>query len=107
MTEQSWSFIDKSAWPQGPWHDEPDKVQWIDPVTNLDCLIVRNNSGALCGYVGVSEGHSLFEKEYGVAAVQVHGGLTFASFCQGRKAGNEHGICHVPAPGRPERVWWL
>ena len=57
-------FTDKSGWEQGAWQDEPDKVQWIDEETGLDCLIVRNPGGALCGYVGVAEGHSLFEVSY-------------------------------------------
>src|SRR5437868_4216905 len=33
----------------GPWWDEPDKVQWIDPATDLDCLAVRGPFGAWCG----------------------------------------------------------
>lgn len=119
METREESFIDKSGWGGGPWHGEPDKIQWTDEATGLPCLIVRNGGGALCGYVGVAEGHPFFGVEYnGCAgkscgesycdhapdhAVEVHGGLTFSGFCQE----GEHGICHVPAPGEPERVWWL
>jgi len=72
---------DKSAWGGGPWDDEPDKVQWIDKETDLDCLIVRNRGGALCGYVGVPPSHPWFEKGYDDVDVSVHGGLTFSDTC--------------------------
>lgn len=90
----------------GPWADEPDKVQWIDPETGLDCLIVRNPMGALCGYVGVPPGHPWHGADYDDVDVDVHGGLTFASSCH-EDAPKDMGVCHVPAPGRPADVWWL
>lgn len=35
-----------------------------------------------------------------------HGGITFTDFC--REVVEEgRGICHVPAPGRPDKVWWF
>lgn len=109
-TEQTWRFTDKSKWPSGPWDSEPDKVQWVDEKTGLDCLIVRNHLGALCGYVGVPEGHPLFAKDDSAIDhdLRVHGGLTFSSFCQEAHGEESHArICHVPLPGRPDRVWWL
>lgn len=96
--------LDKSGWEPGPWMDEPDKVQWVDPATGLDCLIVRQNrSGHLCGYVGVPEGHALFGADFtDVDGAEAHGGLSFSDKC------NEDGrICHIPFPGRPEHVWWF
>lgn len=36
--------------------------------TGLPCLIVRNRFGALCGYVGVAEGHPLFGLSYSEVA---------------------------------------
>ena len=85
-----------------PWKNEPDKLHWVDEATDLDCLIVRNDLGALCGYVGITKGNQYFEKEYNEVPVDVHGGLTYSAFC------NEGGkICHVPLPGRSHRVWWL
>lgn len=78
------------------------KKHWIDPATDMDCLIVENGMGFLCGYVAVTEGHPAFQKDYNDVDVNVHGGLTYADFCQ------ENGkICHVPLPGRPHKVWWL
>lgn len=107
----------------GPWDDEPDKVQWVDAATDLDCLAVRNHFGAWCGYVGVPPGHPFHGKHYDEClidcgeeygcwvhrpndAVEVHGGLTFASGCD-EDAAEGHGICHVPLPGREPEVWWL
>lgn len=188
---QEWSHVDKSAWGPGAWQNEPDKVQWVDAATGLDCLIVRNNGGALCGYVGVPEAHPLHGISYnedtealgaaldarkerpvgenpgmGVLLVmlggevkrspdivfEVHGGLTFSDHCHDAtperfakwremmensrgeaakypvgdaaqrlaKAGHlvddyegwcrlmeSTAICHIPAEGRPGKVWWF
>lgn len=100
--------LDKTTWAPGPWHDEPDKIQWVDETTGLDCLIVRNHHGALCGYVGVPPGHPahgrLFDDIDGT--LEVHRGLSYSDRCQ-EDAQESRGICHVPAPGRPADVWWL
>jgi hypothetical protein len=112
----------------GPWMAEPDKVQWIDPTTDMDCLAVRNSMGAWCGYVGVAPGHPFHGVSYDQCrqpdghtddestwcyehtpngAVEVHGGLTFAAFCHESDKGEGYGICHTPFPGREPEVWWL
>ena len=95
--------MDKSSFGDGPWQSEPDKEQWVDPKTGLSCILRRNNSGALCGYVGVPEGHPWYMKGYPNIDAVVHGGLTFAGRCQK----GEHAICHVVEPGEPDNVWWL
>lgn len=89
----------------GPWTDEPDKVQWVDSDTDLDCLIVRNRWGSLCGYVGVPAGHSLYEVPYQRIDVDVHGGLTFSDKCADSDDGT--GICHIPFEGRTHDIHWL
>lgn len=144
--------IDKAAWGRGPWDTEPDKAQWVDAATGLDCLIVRNRMGTLCGYVGVPETHPWFKTSYNDVDVDVHGGLTFSDQCQDMshvvfekwsarlaKARQEMirlpagdsarmvatqghldgdyaqwlaymettAICHVPAPGADDHVWWF
>ncbi len=92
--------------PRGEWDNEPDKIQWLDEETGLDCLMHRNHSGTWCGYVGIAESHPLFGKDYDSVDVEVHGGLTYADVCQ--QTGDEaHGICHVPIEGRPEKMWWF
>ena len=100
---------EKQDWPDGPWQNEPDKLQWTDQQTGLPCLIKRNRMGALCGYVGVSEGHPWFGKDYDYDMEpypDVHGGITYGDLCED-DAPEAIGICHVPAPGEPDRVWWL
>lgn len=103
-----------------PWTGEPDKVQWIDPATGLDCLIVRNQFGALCGYVGVPPGHRFYGIGYNTcpqecgkddcehspeSVLRVHGGITFSNVCD--PAEGDDTICHVPTPGRPDAVYWF
>jgi hypothetical protein len=92
--------IDKSGWGPGPWQNEPDRVEFKH--AGLDCLIVRvATHGALCGYVAVPPDHPWYEKPYDeINGVDVHGGLTYADHCHGN-------VCHVPAPGEPDNVWWL
>lgn len=108
MSMQTWKFDKFDTLPPGPWRDEPDKAQWVDEATDLDCLIVRNHMGAWCGYVGLPPGHPLHGKGYDEAdpnyELDVHGGLTYAAPCQEDRA---EGICHVPSPGRPGDVWWF
>jgi len=118
MQAREWRTVDKSEWDRGEWDDEPDKMQWQDEATGLPCLIVRNPSGALCGYVGVAEGHPCFGINYDDAKpvtpidddesdyIDVHGGLTFADFCADTGDESKH-VCHVPDPGEPKHVWWL
>lgn len=124
MERVEYRTIDKSSWGIGPWQDEPDKMQWQDEETGLPCLIVRGPVGALCGYVGVAEGHPWHGHEYSKplrpaeagedewmvdspeSRIRVHGGLTFSAFC--RESDDESkGICHRPAPGEPDHVWWF
>lgn len=123
METLEWTTIDKSTWmPGGKWHREPDKAQWQDDETGLPCLIVRGPSGALCGYVGVSEGHPFFGVEYDNCEHDAlytkeedgwerryplaHGGLTFSDFCHPKEDPSK-GICHTVEEGENDRVWWL
>lgn len=117
--------IDKSGWGPGPWMNEPDKIHWIDPDTDLDVLMVRHQeAGHWCGYVGVTEGHPFFGRNYSECSatppcgdtycqhsseslMSVHGGITYSRFCNDEAENPASAICHVPFPGRPDRVWWL
>jgi hypothetical protein len=109
MSERVWrGAVDRTGWDAGPWDDEPDKVQWIDEATGLDCLAVRNRHGSWCGYVGVPVGHRLHGVRYQDLDFEpeVHGGLTFSDKCM-EGAPEGAGVCHVPEPGRPADIWWL
>lgn len=106
MEHKTWTTIDKTTWGDGPWMREPDKDQWTDDATGLPCLIKRSPvSGALCGYVGVPEGHPWHGKDFMDVDADVHGGLTYAGLCQDGPEAET--ICHVPAPGEPEPLYWL
>lgn len=106
METKEYRTADKSTWGDGPWQDEPDKMQFPDPVTGLPCLIVRNPYGALCGYVGVTEGHPFYKKGGYDFNLSVHGGITFTAMCSPGDD-EEHGICHLPGEGESDHVWWL
>lgn len=97
---------DKSRLPPGPWQDEPDKVQWQDEETGLPCLVVRGPMGALCGYVGVPNGHPWHGRQFDEIEANVHGGLTYSSSCM-KEMPEDVAICHVPDEGEPDDVWWL
>lgn len=112
---REYTTVDKSEWGQGEWTHEPDKVQWVDGATGLDCLAVRQaRLGHWCGYVGVPPEHPFHGKGYSecdddfnyTVDVEVHGGLTYARECQ-ETDDESKGICHVPEPGRPDNVWWF
>ena len=109
MENREYHTEDKSTWGEGPWMNEPDKMQFTDSATGLPCLIVRNHGGALCGYVGVPEGHPAYRKHYDhdvLQSINVHGGLTFSDHCAKGESEERH-VCHVPAPGESDNVWWL
>ena len=98
---------DKSEWEDGAWQTEPDKIQYMDEEFGFPCLILRNQLGALCGYVGVPSTHKAFEQDYNDADADfdVHGGLTFAGHCSD---GDEmKSICHKVEKGEDDNVWWL
>lgn len=117
-----YSTVDKTAWPPGPWQTEPDKVQWVDRETALDCLAVRQRRlGHWCGYVGVPPGHPFYGIVYDACPVagcaelwcehrpetllEIHGGITYSGACQ--EGDEATSICHVPLDGRPDEVWWF
>lgn len=93
--------IDKSGWGPGPWQEEPDKVEWT--TLGFPCLITRiPRLGHLCGYLAVPPGHPWHGKSYNDEGwdPEVHGGLTYAAKCS-------EFVCHVPAAGESDDVWWL
>lgn len=87
MDSVSYYYVNKSDWPDGPWRTEPDRVEWRDPATGLQCRMSRGvHHGAYCGYVGVTAGHPYFEKnplDAGSPDLHCHGGANFAQLMDG------------------------
>jgi hypothetical protein len=104
---KTWTFAEARPPGVGPWNNEPDKVQWVDEETGYDCLILRHPlHGNLNGYVAVPVGHPAYGLGYEAVEVQVHGGLTFASFGDGEWVMADLLNRH-PGPDRPTDVWWF
>jgi hypothetical protein len=100
MNHQKEYVVDKKDWPNGPWMNEPDKIQFVTE-SGYPGLIVRSeNSGSLCGYVGININHPNYLHSYHDVDVKVHGGLTYSNKC------NYH-ICHEAKEGEDDNVWWL
>lgn len=99
MEVEQWK-VDKTNWDPGPWHDEPDRIDFEH--AGLPCLILRSDiTGALCGYAAVPPGHPAHGKGWNDGLdLNVHGGCTYFGACAGH-------ICHVPKPGEPDDVWWF
>jgi hypothetical protein len=102
-------LVDRAGWPSGPWDGEPDRVEF--KASGFPCLILRvTHHGALCGYVAVPPGHPAHGKKWSsyensdIEAPGVHGGVTFTEGCQGE---GPLSVCHVPAAGEPDDVWWI
>ena len=105
-------------WPSGPWDDEPDKIQFEEPETGLPAIARRNQQGAWCGYVAVSEGHPWYGADYWadehldkdiVEIVDVHGGVTYAGATQGKDSvlPNVQQLSLSPSDEKCEGLWWF
>jgi hypothetical protein len=93
--------VDRTNWEPGPWDGEPDRTQWQH--AGYACLMVRHpRHGNWCGYVGVDETNPAFSKSWKNKDEfpDLESDVNYSDFCDGV-------ICHVPAPGMPERVWWI
>jgi hypothetical protein len=91
--------IDKTAWGDGPWQTEPDRVDFQH--AGYACLLLRHpHHGYWCAYVGVDRAHPYYGKKPNDCDVRTHRDLNYGARCDGL-------ICHVPAPGMPADVWWL
>ena len=91
--------IDKSAWGEGPWQTEPDRIDWIH--AGYACMMLRHPDwGNWCGYVGIDRAHPFYGEKPFDLPLEAHVGVNYGAKCR-------EFICHVPAPGMPADVWWL
>lgn len=73
-----------------PWESESNELSF--EAHGLKCYLRRHpNYWHWCGYVGVPEGHPLYEN--GEEDLDVHGGITYAAF------GKPH--------GEADGLWWF
>ena len=116
MRDIEWTgHPERDKFPKGPWTNECDKAQWLDKDTKLVCLIVRNQFGAWCGYVGVDGNSCLYGEHYDDLRnkfgqrVDCHGGLTYAD--ESGDADFESigigSINHIPESGESYTLWWF
>lgn len=93
--------VDKSEWGPGPWMTEPDRVDFV--AHGFACLALRHpRHGYWCAYVGVPREHPLYGIAWDADAFpSLEGrGVNYSNVCSGA-------ICHTPAPGMPDDVWWF
>lgn len=58
------SVRDRADLPPGPWLNEPDQNDWIDPDTGYRCLMRRGVGWCWLGYVAVPESHPWYGVDY-------------------------------------------
>lgn len=99
--------IDKQEWPAGCWHREPDRIEWVDHETGYVCILRRNFSGVLCGYVGVPNSHPAAGKSYQeekISELTVHGGVTYTG---DQESALECKLCSPEAAMVWAASWWI
>ena len=109
---EGFSIYLKTLWSAGPWHHEPDRMEFAH--SGFNCLLHRGPSGVWCGYVGLRPDHPWYGVRYSGCPIScgqeycahsperrmdVHGGLTYSEECQGH-------ICHQ-GDGPGEILWWF
>ncbi|KPF91884.1 hypothetical protein IP81_07400 [Novosphingobium sp. AAP83] len=93
---------------QGLWIVESEKVAWTDPETGYPCIILRQQTGELGGYVGVAPDHALAGWSADALPGSINDGLhqpvTYAAVCQHVQP-ERASICHVTvAEAAPSRA---
>lgn len=117
--------VTRSLSGDGPWKGESEKVAWTDPETGYPCIILRQRTGELGGYVGVDADHALAGWSADALPGSINDGLhqpvTYSAVCQDEQP-ERISICHAtveePAPSRAmhehkgprqteDLAWWF
>ncbi len=85
--------IDKSEWPPGIWHQEPDEEEFES--SGYNCLVWRTpDTGHLCGYVQIPLDHPKAKSDILDPDLSVHGYTTFSEGWS-------------PGHGETKKYWWI
>lgn len=79
----------KEAKPQGKTEGDDRYGEWMTERLRKRLIC---NEGGYCSHSPES-------------ILDVHGGITFTDFCH--ESPENHGICHIPESGEPDKVWWF
>jgi hypothetical protein len=113
MSSSSIYTVDRSGWEDGPWNDEPDRVEWTTRVGLPGLALRQATHGAWCGYAAIGAHHPLFHVGYDActsplcderyscqhrpdSVLRAHGGLTFSGTLN----------TEISTSGDNE-LWWL
>ena len=72
--------VDRTNWPDGTWKYESDFEMWSYGNSELACMMVRQDRGFWCGYVGFDKTHPCFGEHHYEIDFDVHGGITHSGF---------------------------
>lgn len=78
LTQEQLDFLKLYNFGEGEWMSEPDHMEF--EYREIECYILRNFTGSLCGYVTVPNGHEWEGKDYDDIKCEIHGGLTFGYY---------------------------
>lgn len=83
-------MLPKEEWGPGEWQDEPDTLAWSH--VGYELWMIRNASGAWCGYIEVPLTHPKSRDEYDLVGdddeepCPTHGGFTFQDHLKDRNS---------------------
>lgn len=101
------TWVDKTPWGDGPWVNEPDRIEWVDPDTGYVCLALRSpHLGQWCGYVAVPADHPLHGAGWDDLDLWAHGGVNYSAPCTDSDEPAREQICHVPTETHDD-LWWF
>jgi len=99
------NWIDKSAWADGEWQQEPDRIEWV--FLGFPCLITRQNESWLCGYVGIPPSHPYYGKDREdkeLKEISIHKSITFSE--ASHQSDDPRAVNHQLLP-TDKNYWWI